>query len=649
MHFRHNRRTRVAKPNVVLICLFCLCITSATLFQSSTTVSAQQGGGLKLRVGGSFDGLEPEQQELVRKWHEEYEKVTGNHVDAKISYDNLNLSVRTTFEAVTHALLHTQLTDSGGKALGNALSLVSLVESVHGQIPQTRGDQQFRVYVLLQPDALDKLYKSQQFRRIGDNTVYHIGYPINFRQQGGAPSIQFSVTRTGLRADIDVDYRKSSGPLALVNGHLTAGNSDVRAGGNYFRHVNRWEGFGDWWHNLFGLTPSIPKSDLTALSSHYRRPEVRDSQPVQAAVLDFYKDWLVDGEPQIALSYLSVKANACIASFSTNESANDSLVRLRFYEHMKKARLKLGKVDRLDDVLHAVVMLGPGAKPIEQSNGPLFSIANLPDNLARALDCRKTLKMNLAEDLPRVSNRLGDFYSASTVIRAKSDTGPGQVLYQVWHREEGTWKIVSWHLDNPMEKDEGPELSEGLPTENGNGGPRENAPDAELTVATHQFLRTWLVTRDFAATLKSVSPEALPCVLPADSKKKMTQAEEQAAMQKWFAEVANDIPKKDTLAAEIQRVDFGHPHMQEVTHSSSNAYLLVRISDALASMSNCNFRVSGAKLPPGDTIGKAVFTLNVYQTMFQPRHTSGDRGTVVLTWARRQKRWVVVGFDVLTY
>lgn len=162
------------------------------------------------------------------------------------------------------------MTDSAGRSLGNALSLVKLVESVHGQIPQTRGDEQFRIYVLLQDDALGKLYECTQFRRTADNTVYHAGYPINFRQQGGVPSIQFSITRTGLRADIDVDYRSSSGPKALVDGHLTAGNSDVRAGRNYYRHINRWEGLSDWWHNLFGIALSPPKSDLAALSSVYR-------------------------------------------------------------------------------------------------------------------------------------------------------------------------------------------------------------------------------------------------------------------------------------------------------------------------------------------------------------------------------------------
>ncbi len=596
----------------------------------------------------------PQQQELVQKWHDEYEKVTGNKVDAKVSYNNLNLSVRTTFEAVTHALLHTKLTDANGNSLGNALELVKLVESVHGQIPQTRGDEQFRVYVLLQPDALDKLYKCNEFRRTGDNSVYHIGYPVNFRQQGGAPSIQFSITRTGLRADIDVDYRKSSGPQALVNGHLTAANSDVRAGGNYFRHAKRWTGFGDWWLSLFGVTPVIPKSDLTALSSQYRRPSVRDSQPVQAAVLDFYNEWLVNGKPQIALSYLSVKANACIASFDAGENAGDSLVRLRFYEHMRKAQSKLGSVGKLDDVMHAVVMLGPGAQPIAQPSGAIFSIANLPDNLARALDCRKTSKMVLAEDLPRVSNKLGDYYSASAFIRAKDNTGPGQLLYLVWHREEGTWKIVSWHLENPMEKDTGLDLVQAEASDVG-GKEKDSNADPSLIAATQHFLRTWLVTRDITATAQSIAPEALPCGLSnPPTKRKPTLTEQQAAMQKWLAEVDKDIPNKDipnkdTLAAMIERVDFSHSHMQEITHPNPSAYLLVRISDALAAMSNCDYRVSGAKLPPGDTIGKAFYTLNVYQTMFQPRHTSGDRGTVVLTWARRQNRWVVIAFDVATY
>src|SRR5689334_19707662 len=151
------------------------------------------------RFGGRYDRLLPEQQKLVEAWIVEYSRITGQSFDTESIYDSLPLSTRSTFEAVTHALLRTKLTADDGSSLGTGLDLVQLVEAVHGQIPNTRGDHQFRVYVLLKPDALDRLYKSREFKRTRDNTIYHVSYPLCFRQQGGVPSIQVSVTRTGRR------------------------------------------------------------------------------------------------------------------------------------------------------------------------------------------------------------------------------------------------------------------------------------------------------------------------------------------------------------------------------------------------------------------------------------------------------------------
>jgi len=60
------------------------------------------------------------------------------------------------------------------------------------------------------------------------------------------PSVQISVSNDGRRADIDVDYRSSAFPEALLNGHLSSSNSDVRAGENYEGHTERWSGFRNW-------------------------------------------------------------------------------------------------------------------------------------------------------------------------------------------------------------------------------------------------------------------------------------------------------------------------------------------------------------------------------------------------------------------
>jgi len=341
---------------------------------------------------------------------------------------------------------------------------------------------------------------------------------------------------------------------------------------------------------------------------------------------------------------MSVKANACIAAYATGESARDSMIRLRLFERMRKLNQELGDVERLNDVLQGVVTFAPGSRPVQQPHGSLFYIANVQDSLARALDCRKTFELRLAQDLPRATTRFGDYYSAFTIIRAKDNKGSGQQLFQVWHREGDTWKIVSWHLENPFDESNGPRLVEAQAAESGEA--KTNAADPQLIKTIQEFLYAWLVKRDIPVALKSVAPEAQSCAVIGTAPH---NASSPAAEQKWFAAVAADIPKRDTLIGAIQRVEFSDSHMREAEHSDPDSYSLVQISDDLASMYTCTALRNGMKPATGDIIGKPFYTLNIYQIMFQPRHTEGDRGTVVLTWARRQGRWMVISFDVLTF
>ena len=72
------------------------------------------------------------------------------------------------------------------------------------------------MYVRLTPNAREMLDRSREFKRGIDNTVYHKGYPINYREQRGTPSIQVSIAQDGRLADVDVDYRSSSFPVIVV-------------------------------------------------------------------------------------------------------------------------------------------------------------------------------------------------------------------------------------------------------------------------------------------------------------------------------------------------------------------------------------------------------------------------------------------------
>ncbi|WP_035356839.1 hypothetical protein, partial [Edaphobacter aggregans] len=183
-----------------------------------------------LELGKSYASLRPEQKLLVDDFIRRYNATTGSKLVPQEAYDGGRLSVRTTFDAVTHALLNAKITDATGKSLGRAIDLVEAVDEVLGEESGVGGDRQFRMYVYLKDNAVDILSRSQEFFRDKDNTVYHGGFPICYRLKNGPPSIQFSISRDHKLSDVDVDYRASGFPKGLVNGHLSAANSDVRAG-----------------------------------------------------------------------------------------------------------------------------------------------------------------------------------------------------------------------------------------------------------------------------------------------------------------------------------------------------------------------------------------------------------------------------------
>ena len=204
-------------------------------------------------IGKSYSKLQPEQKRLVDDYVNHYNQATGSKIAPPEAYDNARLSMRTTFDAVTHALLKAKLTDANGKQLSSAIDVVEAIDEVMGEGSGVGGDRQFRIYVYLKPNAIEILSKSQEFFHDRDNTVYHKGFPICYRLKNGPPSIQFSISRDKKMADVDVDYRSSSFPKGLVNGHLSASNSDVRAGNNLDKHDQRWAGLNGWWREVFGI------------------------------------------------------------------------------------------------------------------------------------------------------------------------------------------------------------------------------------------------------------------------------------------------------------------------------------------------------------------------------------------------------------
>ena len=98
---------------------------------AQTQPTAVQSASATPQFHGTYEELKPQQKQLIDEWYADYNKLTGDHADPK-EYNQFSLSTRTTYEAVTHPLTNTTLSDKSGKPMGTALDRVESIETING-------------------------------------------------------------------------------------------------------------------------------------------------------------------------------------------------------------------------------------------------------------------------------------------------------------------------------------------------------------------------------------------------------------------------------------------------------------------------------------------------------------------------------------
>jgi hypothetical protein len=189
-----------------------------------------------------FEDLAPEQRRILQTFFARCGVASDRLALAASVFGQLNTSLRATFVGITHALMHTSLTDrEDGEKLGDAFSLIQELIDIQGENSALPSDHQFQMIVRLAPGAPQKLERAALFLK-GENHIFHKDYPISFRQfrrmglHGQEAGLHLCLTRDGRFAQIHIDYR-----FGLL--HLGPANSDVRAEGNHQRHADRWPEF----------------------------------------------------------------------------------------------------------------------------------------------------------------------------------------------------------------------------------------------------------------------------------------------------------------------------------------------------------------------------------------------------------------------
>jgi hypothetical protein len=603
----------------------------------------------KKRFGGKYQDLNQWQRSLVDDVIRRANLLMkANHPPEK-TYNELSSSDRSTFEAVTHALITTKLTDESGAPLGMASDLMQSVEELAGEKRKARGDQQFRVYFNLKPTAIDTLVKCREFVRSGDNTVYHFGYPINYRLRGGTPSIQISLSRDGSRADVDVDYRSSKFPAAVINGHLTSANSDVRAGNNYETHINRWSGLANWWRALFGLNAGAAKSRPEEADDRRitANPPLKDNAKFPEVIEDFLRNWLIEQKPNISATYFGHESFGCARDNVMGKVSDTGLVRWRFYLAMKDVNRQLGKVTDLSDTLEAVRLWDDRLKPIKHPHEEQYLLVRVPPEVATWYDCDlRSGKPLLSRE---ISKRYKDVYGAAFNIRLPNERSGS--LFTLWRKEAGYWRIVSFDV-----AEGGTSLS--LRSSSGSQVKTEmgaEKPDTSETISGNQaaieriaeFYQTWLVTRDYDKAMSYFSPRSYACVRAADEGKSEIPDSKEAqrlirdGLQK-VAQAAGEQKQLDEMMRPISQID---PELKVVKHANERAFTIVAISDQGGSQLVCG-KDDVPQRQAIEAMGDNRAFANYYASTFQ-LNLEGDPAYLWKVWAIEGGQWMIIYWKVI--
>jgi hypothetical protein len=589
------------------------------------------------QFGGSFQELRPQQQQLVVETVRRFNSSTGRSLTPEQTYDSARVSVRSTFEAVTQALITTPLTSKSGKPSGNALELLDVVEDVAGEFPGKRGDQQFRIYAVMKPGTIERLQDSDEFFRDKDNGRYHKGFPVCFRMPR-VPSVQISLTRDGKRADIDVDYRSPKFPQALVNGHLRASNSDVRAGNNGDLHNQRWSGLSLWWNKLFGFDfgANARKEDTSQnVTGIPTSPRVTSKQSLDIAVQDFLTTWLLEDKPGFAVPYFSRRSYPCLEALSENkgEPVPAGLVRHEILKELGNYADEIGTIKSLNDAVTPVKLWDPAFRPYKNKYESAFTVFGVPSDVALRDECSGSPP---PDEKKKTKPKYGEYFGSAFRL---SDRGVNEgTLYLLWTRQYKHWQIVNLRyveVDDPglstSTDAEPPEEKVELPTVPG---------DSEANKNMSEFLKDWLLKGDLKAAVSFVSPTAYACF---DEPVKPEQSQQK--LMTGLAQVRKTLGRRKTLSDYLEPFIPDDPTFRLVNHVDHNAFAILSPPQYAAESFLCTNREKPYSPPEAQPTDQDYG--RYYATAFQVKLREGEPSALYTIWTREQGAWKMVGWQLI--
>ena len=145
--------------------------------------------------------------------------------------------------------------------------------------------------------------------------------------------------------------------------------------------------------------------------------------------------------------------------------------------------------------------------------------------------------------------------------------------------------MVSWDVE-PEDVKPG-EIPDTRPTATPATAEEHMQGDATFLAATNEFLRAWLVAKNYKAAISYFSPRSYACVdlyLQPGQQQPKTPAQYSGYLRDGLTTIDKDVGDARQLPDVVEPVDPDHPGLKLVSHSGEDAYTVVGIPDYMAEM-----------------------------------------------------------------
>ena len=399
-------------------------------------------------------GARPRTAESVRRVHSRVERQTRREPVSRGALSRAQ-SVRADDVRRDYARAHPFAADRPGRTPARSSPRPGrrLSSRIAGQQAGRGGDQQFRLYVTLRPDARDVLDQSREFERSRENTVYHAGYPHSYRSGAGMPSIQFSLAEDGSdrrhrrrlsrqqgsavavqRPSHVIELGRPRGrqraaarpPLErlrqLVVGCVRHGEVRGSSGGTG-RAVRR--------RPQDRPRPCRPTDPLNASI-----PDVAD------AVQEFLTDWVIRRNYQEAARVSARRTSCACVADSMDMDPKASPERLRQAEPpvAGEDRNQWGRPRNLTQAMNPVIPWSPAVRIVEARVRAGLHDRRGADGARRSVRMRR----DAAQDVHAVDRAAVRHVLRRRCCRSSVEGRPGGTIVFVWRRVNGEWRLVAY-------------------------------------------------------------------------------------------------------------------------------------------------------------------------------------------------------------